>query len=161
MAHFAPTQFLSLRTVSLLCSCLILLAAISCIVDSNQTMSTRGAQLTQGQPVKDPTAINLEPFRELARNESCADVRNRLFLIDRRMVFWTRESNCSDAAYGHTLYGRTVWHIICDVHDSIAGPQGDCDDSGPDVELFDVMIQHLDDEDLGIGDMHRVDPIKF
>jgi hypothetical protein len=155
-----PARFTSPRTVSLLGSCLILLVAGSCIVDSNPTVPVGGIVANEGGIAIRP-AIDLEPFRELARNADCADTRNRLFLIDQRLVFWTRESSCSDAAFGHTLYRRTISNVICDLHDSIAGPMGDCHGSGSDTALFDTMLKNLDEPDLGLGAAHSVEPVMF
>jgi hypothetical protein len=108
-----------------------------------------------------PPDINLEPFKELARSGDCADVRNRLFLIDRHLVFWDRESRCADAAYAQALYGRTVEHLICDAHDSIAGPVRGCHDADRYAAMFDTMLKNLDAPDLGLGPDHTVEPIDF
>ena len=122
-----------------------------------------------GQPVEliditrvsGPPEVNLEPFRELARHSDCADVSNRLFVIDGQLVFWDRASHCADAAYARVLYGRTVAHVICDAHDSIAGPQRGCRDPGPYADLFDTMLDHLGEKDLGLGPGHTVAPVRF
>jgi len=111
--------------------------------------------------VAGPPQLNLEPFRELARNSDCANASNRLFLIDRQQVFWDRASNCADAAYARVLYGRTVQHVICDAHDSIAGPQRGCMDAGRYSDMFDTMLNHLDEKDLGLGSGHTVEPVNF
>jgi hypothetical protein len=108
------------------------------------------------------TDVNLEPFRALARTSTCADVSNRLFLIDHQLVFWDRQSNCADASYARVLYERTVSDVICDVHDSIAGPQKAChDNDGRYTEMFDTIVDNLDKEDLGLGSAHTVEPIDF
>lgn len=105
--------------------------------------------------------IDLGPFKELARTSSCADKSNRLFLIDDRLVFWDRDSQCADAAYARVLYLGSVDHVVCDLHDSIAGPQRSCSDSGADAKLFDIMVENLQAPDLGLGAEHTVTPINF
>jgi len=105
--------------------------------------------------------IDLEPFKALARSSSCADKSNRLFLIDDRLVFWDRDSRCADAAYAHVLYAGRVDRVVCDLHDSIAGPQRSCEDSGADAKLFDIMVENLEAMDLGLGPEHTVRPIEF
>lgn len=111
--------------------------------------------------IGDPPPLDLEPFRELARNASCADVRNRLFLIDGYLVFWDQESRCADAAYTYTLYGRTVSRRVCISNDSIAGPQEHCETAGRLSELFHIIVQNLDKPDLGLGTQHTVEPVEF
>jgi hypothetical protein len=59
------------------------------------------------------SAVDLAPFKKMARAGGCADVRNRLFLIDDQLVFWDRAGNCADAAYGETLYGSTPDQVLC------------------------------------------------
>jgi hypothetical protein len=103
--------------------------------------------------------FDLEPFRELARDASCANIVNRLFLIDREMVFWDRRGNCMDASYAHTLYGGTVDTILCYDGDSIAGLQYSCED--PFKEMFDTITANLDESDLGLGENHKVEKISF
>jgi hypothetical protein len=117
-------------------------------------------ELIEITKIADPPPINLEPFRELARNASCADIRNRLFLIDRQLVFWDRQSNCSDAAFAHTLYGRRPTQPICNLEDTIAGPREWCLSAGPYRYVFSTIIANLDQPDLGLGP-GRVKPIDF
>ena len=121
----------------------------------------RTLQITQMKRIADPPSINLEPFRALARNSDCADKMNRLFLIDKQLVFWERESSCADASYARVLYGRTVEHLICDTRDSIAGPRGTCRDPGPYTGMFDTILNNLDKPDLGLGAGHTVTPVSF
>lgn len=110
--------------------------------------------------IADPPKISLEPFRELARKADCADVQNRLFLIDGQVVFWDRESTCADAAYARHLYGRTVERLICSDEDSIAGPRHACNNAGRYKSLFETVLENLDKPDLGLGP-GRVEPVDF
>jgi hypothetical protein len=111
-------------------------------------------------PTGPDAAIDLAPFRDMAKKAGCASERNRLFLIDRMLVFWDRVGRCPDFAYQQTLYGGTVDNLLCTYHDSIAGPVKACQDlrySG----MFEAIIANLDKADLGLGSAHQVEPIPF
>lgn len=114
-------------------------------------------QTTTPEPA---ASIDLAPFKQMARTSDCADVRNRLFLIDGSLVFWDRASHCADASYAQALYGGTVDRVLCRLGDSIAGPQRGCPVAGYSA-MFDTIIAHLDEPDLGLGKAHRVEPIPF
>src|ERR1043165_6362199 len=58
----------------------------------------------EGPPTR-AAAPDTAPFVELARQADCAGTRNRLFVIDRTMVFWDRAGNCPDNSYPQRLYG--------------------------------------------------------
>ena len=113
-----------------------------------------------GAPAEPHTEIDLTSFKALARGDSCADIRNRLFLIDGELVFWDRAGKCSDAAYGETLFGSTIRDTLCNFHDSIAGPIKMCQDDRY-REMFDTIITNLGKPDLGLGPRHTVQPIPF
>lgn len=121
-----------------------------------RTMLITHIERIAGAPV-----VNLKPFRELARNASCADVRNRLFLIDQRLVFWDRESKCADAAYAQTLYDRRPSTVLCNAMDSIAGPQRACNADAPFINMFETVLENLEAPDLGLGPGHTVTPVDF
>ena len=106
------------------------------------------------------SAVELAPFKEMARAGGCADIRNHLFLIDDQLVFWDRAGNCADAAYGQTLYGSTPDQALCTLHDSIAGPVKKCEDAQYQ-EMFDTMTGNLDKPDLGLGSGHTVQAVRF
>jgi len=91
----------------------------------------------------------------MARTSPCADTRNRLYLIDQKLVFWDRAGSCADAAYAQTLFDGAVDHQLCSFHDSIAGPMKGCADSRFGT-LFDTIIANADKADLGLGPAHRV-----
>jgi hypothetical protein len=111
-----------------------------------------------GSSVKPPTMVDLAPFEEMARAAGCADIRNRLFLIDGQLVFWDRAGACADAAYGETLYGSSPDQVLCDLHDSIAGPVKNCSDVRYQ-DTFDTITINLDQPDLGLGPKHTVQPV--
>ncbi len=104
--------------------------------------------------------IDLVPFKEMAATATCADVRNRLFLIDASLVFWDRAGNCTDAAFGETLFGGAPDQVLCEFHDSINGPVNGCRDARY-AELFATLIGNLDKPDLGLGLGHTILPVAF
>ena len=121
----------------------------------------RTMHLIQVKRLGAPPKVNLEPFRELARTADCADLRNRLFLIDERLVFWDRESKCADATFSRALYGRNVEHLMCRAEDSIAGPRQSCHDRECYATMFRTILSSLDKPDLGLGSAHSVEPVDF
>lgn len=100
------------------------------------------------------------PFKDMARRSECAETRNRLFLIDRQLVFWDRAGLCADAAYSETLYGGAIADTLCDLHDSIAGPIESCPDERY-RQTFETIIANLDKPDLGLGSGNSVEPLLF
>jgi len=109
-----------------------------------------------------PTAamdIDLQPFIEMARSEVCADISNKLFLIDNELVLWDHSGNCSDAGYAAILYKETIEEVVCSHYDSIAGPQFSCEPAYE--EIFQTILQNLEKSDLGLGDDHVVEEISF
>ena len=99
-------------------------------------------------------SLDISLFIEMARNASCADVKNRLYVIDNRLVFWTSVGNCDDAGYAHILYGATPQEKLCSLADSFVGPQRSCQ---PEQDaMFQTILDNLDKPDLGLGDAHQV-----
>lgn len=135
---------------------LLLVSAVACSNDEP-------ADSTTGTPSQttNTSQVDLEGFRKLARESSCADVSNRLFLIDNRFVFWDRDSKCADAAYSRTLYDRKPDTMLCNLMDSIAGPQRACHGDAPSAAMFDTIVDNLDKPDLGLGAGHTVTPVSF
>lgn len=117
-------------------------------------------QAGQGIAVGEPNGampITAE-FVAMARDASCADQRNRLYMIDKRMVYWDRAGNCPDMSYSRTLYGTTVKTPLCSASDSIGGPTTVCTDE-PSRPLFKTIEANRDKADLGLGSGHQVEPI--
>lgn len=105
-------------------------------------------------PTPRETSIDVRPFVEMAQNASCSDVKNRLYIIDNRLVFWTSVGSCDDAGYAHILYGATPQEKLCFLVDSFVGPQTSCQ---PELDvLFQTILDNLDQPDLGLGDAHQV-----
>ncbi len=113
-----------------------------------------------GDSTEPRMTIDLTPFKELARGSPCAGLRTRLFLIDAKLVFWDRGAACADAAFSRTLFASTVHDTLCDFHDSIAGPIRACLDDRY-RGMFDTILAHAAEADLGLGPDHPVQPIPF
>lgn len=109
---------------------------------------------------KSETVIDLDPFIQLVINAPCSDIRNRLFLIDNELVLSDRCGNCADAGYIVILFGSTVDTVLCEWHDSIAGPVKECHNKGYSA-MFDTIIDNLDKSDLGLGSSHTITEIQF
>ncbi|MFE3845420.1 hypothetical protein ACFL1L_00980 [Thermoplasmatota archaeon] len=108
----------------------------------------------------DETSIELDVFRDMAKNASCSDIANKLFVIDNQMVFWIIEGNCPDASYSYTLFGNNPDEILCKKFDSIAGPQEQClnDDS---QEIFQIIIDNIDADNLGLNTNYKITEIEI
>lgn len=106
------------------------------------------------------TPFDLEPFKEIVRGGICADIRNRIFLIDDALVFLDREGNCQDAAYGYLLFGSTPEMWICYRCDSIGGVREAYRHDGYRA-FFETILANLDRHDLGLGPSHTVEQIPF
>lgn len=125
--------------------------------------SGAGQQLGQGIAVGEPNGGQpvTSEFVKMAQGADCAEWRNRLFVIDNKMVFWDRAGNCPDNGYAMTLYGPATQAVLCSRYDSIAGPQTSCANSA-NRELFDTAVQNRDKADLGLGASgHKVEELKF
>jgi hypothetical protein len=117
---------------------------------------TEGPSLTIDQVKADLLNPSRSAFIDNARNAVCADIRNRLFVIDDRLVFWDRAGSCPDNAYGATLFGDSVNDVLCYFGDSIAGPMKRCPVTGYEA-MFETMTTHSDDPGLGLGPEHSVE----
>ena len=52
-------------------------------------------------------SLELDDFRMVVNNATCADITNELFVIDNQIVFWVTEGNCPDASYTYPLFDNT------------------------------------------------------
>lgn len=110
-------------------------------------------------PVKStPAPIDTNVFLAVAKETSCANLQNRLFVIDQQYVLSEKLGTCSDARYRQTLFGKTPESILCTNADSIAGPRYSCSDPTA-AAIFKQAIEHLDYADLGLGPNHQVQQI--
>jgi hypothetical protein len=119
-------------------------------------------QAGSGPVSADPTPglQGIAAFADMAHKAICTDFKNRLVLIDGKQVFWDRAGNCPDMGYEQVLYGASPQEVLCSRADSIAGPQLACKDESA-RPLFDVILQNLDKDDLGIGFSHTVERISL
>ena len=108
----------------------------------------------------DETSIELDNFKDMAKNAICADITNNLFAIDNKMVFWMVEGNCPDASYTYTLYGMNPDEIYCKKYDSIAGPQEQCNNVDYQ-EIFQIITDNLDTDNLGLDENYKVTEVNF
>jgi uncharacterized protein YpmB len=108
----------------------------------------------------DETSIELDNFKDIARNATCSDITNNLFVIDNKMVFWVVEGNCPDASYTYTLYGNNPDEIYCKKYDSIAGPQEQCNNEDYQ-EIFQIITDNLDNDNLGLDENYKVTKVNF
>ena len=131
----------------------VLKIVVLCLVLFFSLLSTPGCK-------KSEMEIDLEPFIRMARNSFCADIRNRLFLIDDALVLADRFGSCADNQYNVTLYGSTVDEVLCEYHDSIGGPVKRINDERYRA-MFEKIIVNLDKADLGLGSSHTVEEIQF
>lgn len=111
-------------------------------------------------PTPAPAGPAIAPFADMAQKASCADLRNRLFIIDGKQVLWDHAGNCADMSYQQVLYGATPQDALCSHADSIAGPLSSCKDESVHP-LFDTIVQNLDRDDLGIGFSHTVERVSL
>ena len=151
------TKFARAVTAAPLVGALLL---AGCGGDSTAPMHDR--QAGQGVTVGEPNggAPVVSEFIKMAQEEGCADVRNRLYLIDGKHVFWDRAGTCADNSYAQRLFGASPEAVLCQVHDSIAGPRSFCSDEKSRA-MFETIQKNLDKADLGLGAGHKVEPIPF
>lgn len=102
-----------------------------------------------------PAPVATSAFIDMAQTSSCSNLKNRLFVIDQKIVLWDKAGNCADASYAQTLFGNTVQTILCSNADSIAGPRLSCNDKENEA-LFKTVLQNLDKSNLGLGTAHSV-----
>ena len=108
----------------------------------------------------DETSIEFDVFKNMARNTTCADITNKLFIIDNQILFWVVEGNCPDASYSYTLFGNNPDEILCKRYDSIVGPQEQCNNDNYQ-EIFQIIIDNIDTDNLGLDATHKVSEISF
>lgn len=102
-----------------------------------------------------PSPLVTTDFIALASGASCANLRNRMFVIDQKQVVWDKAGSCADASYELVLFGNTTKDVLCSSADSIAGPKTTCVDQQY-RSMFDLISKNLDKADLGLGSGHQV-----
>lgn len=99
-------------------------------------------------------------FIARAQQANCADLSNRLYIIDQKYAFTAVTGKCGDASYAYELFGATPDIRLCSKADSIAGPQMSCSDDKVKA-LFETIVANLDKADLGLGSAHKVEAISI
>ena len=99
--------------------------------------------------------VDENAFIQLALQATCADIKNKLYVVDQVLVLSDRAGSCPDASFGQVLYGRTVNDVYCTYQDSVAGAVKRCDMVAYQ-SMFDTMITNLAQPDLGLGQTHSV-----
>lgn len=107
-----------------------------------------------------PSPIDTNAFQNLAKDTNCADLENRLFVIDQQYVLSEKIGSCADARYRQTLYGKSPDIILCTNVDSIVGPRFSCNDASLS-SLFKQVISNLDVANLGLDNTHQVQQISI
>ena len=102
--------------------------------------------------------LNATAFIAIAKEASCANLRNRLFVIDQKHVFWDKASSHPNAAFSQVLYGNTPQIILCSSADSARGPRTFYNDEDYRT-LFETIVQNLDKPDLGLNSWHQVQQV--
>lgn len=140
----------------------ILAAGLAGCGGGSATQPDRQAgQVSQGVAVGEPApSLVMTDFQNMAREASCAENRNRLFIIDGKQVLWDHAGNCADASYEQVLFGARPDQVLCSVGDTIAGPRTTCPDAAS-RSMFDIIVQNLDKADLGLGSAHKVERFGF
>ena len=106
------------------------------------------------------TAPVMADFIKVAQAEPCADIKNRLYLIDGKEVFWDRAGNCPDNGYTQRLYGANPQTVLCETTDSIAGPKTFCANETMRA-LFETIQRGVDQPGLGLDASHKVEQVTF
>jgi hypothetical protein len=129
---------------------------------SDSQTTTRSQQASQGIAVGEPNGgvPVASEFIKIAQQESCSSVKNRLYLIDGKQVFWDRAGACPDNAYAQRLYGATPEAVLCEMTDTLAGPKTFCANDTV-RKLFETIQANLNLPNLGLDGSHKVELIPF
>jgi hypothetical protein len=113
------------------------------------------------QACKVETCVDVVSFQAMAREaQDCAQNRNRLFLIDRTLVFWDMDGDCPETYYTQALFACTVDDVLCWEFGTLSGPRRVYADSSY-REMFETILSNLDRGDLGLCPSHEVRRIEF
>lgn len=111
------------------------------------------------EPIGPKTDV-LASLKREAKSAECADISNRLFVIDEKLVFWDRRGECPDNRYSYELRDLSTDAMVCNVRDTFGGPLGEC--SSPELQsLLNVMSANLGRTDLGLGSTHKIQAVSF
>ncbi len=145
------------HVAALICLPGLMLLAPAC--SSNGTSATTSTKTaTTASTTTGAKTMSTAAFINMAKESSCHQIRNQLYLIDNSVVFWDRIGKCPDNAHEQTLFGSTPEKVLATSHDSIAGPMVKVNDEKYRA-MFDTIMAHRDTPDLGLGGKHKVQPL--
>ena len=75
-------------------------------------------------------------------------------------MLWDRVGNCPDNSYEVQLFREDLDNLLCETYDSIAGPQTTIYDEDY-RDLFETILDNIEDENLGLDDSHLVEEVVF
>lgn len=90
---------------------------------------------------------------QLAKKEPCADVENKLYLINNRFIYWLRKGNCSDNNFAYYLIGKGLKELCSNI-ETIDGPKTKYTPGMK--ELFNKIIAHSEETNLGLNSTYTV-----
>jgi hypothetical protein len=148
------------RAMSALPVAAVLLAGLAGCGGGSASQPDRQASqsIAVGEPA--PGTLALADFLAMAREASCTENRNRLFIIDGKQVLWDHAGNCADASYEQMLFGARPDAVLCSNGDTIAGPRMSCPDAAS-RSSFETIVKNLDKADFGLGSAHKVERVDF
>jgi hypothetical protein len=141
---------------------LLALAVVGCggSASTSVTQVQQTSQIAVGEP--NGATVDTAAFIKLAQSaSSCSNLKNRLWLIDGKQVFWDRAgSSCPDMNWSQKLYGANPQAVLCSSEDSIAGPQATCANDTVRA-LFNAIVKGADYPNLALDSSHKVEAITF
>ncbi len=72
--------------------------------------------------------VALAPYIDKAQQASCANTKNRLFLIDQKYVFWTRSGDCKGLKSADILFAAGSQTPLCQMHKQFTPVDEICSD---------------------------------
>lgn len=107
-----------------------------------------------------PESVPIASFIEMAQQSKCHDLKNKLYIIDNHLVYWERAGNCTDNGFGKKLFGDSTHVLLCEQYDSINGPKIIYYNESFHG-MFDTILAHSDQPNLGLPWSHDVQEIHF
>jgi hypothetical protein len=153
MSFFKPIIQPNLLVAALCLTCALPACSNSHTASIEASASMPAAAQKTGAPAMSSTA-----FITMAKESSCHQIRNKLYLIDGSVVFWDRIGNCPDNAHEQTLFGASPATVLATSHDSIAGPMQKINDEKYRA-MYTTIMANRDAPDLGLGNAHKVQPL--
>lgn len=93
-----------------------------------------------------------------AQLESCATLKNRVFIIDKKYVFHEVAGTCWEGNFTHQLSNANTVSPLCTEFKTFAGYGNRCDDESM-RPMFNIILANRNRPDLGLGAQHKVEEI--